>query len=212
MENIGDKRYWFKVGLIVAVIVIVLLLLFRVVLLTAAGSFLVVEDELREASAIVVLQGSTPERILAAVDLYHQGWGDLIILGNNLTNPAVADLRALQVFIPLGMEIEREIAIELGVDPRHIVILPGEVNSTSAEAAETGRYISGHDMDRIIVITSKYHTRRSKILFNRHIGDTEVIVHPTGYDTFAPDKWWQNRNHAKNLFMEYIKLATMGII
>ena len=50
------------------------------VYILSMGHILTREDELKKADVIVVLLGSIPDRILQAVDLYKDGYGDKIIM------------------------------------------------------------------------------------------------------------------------------------
>jgi uncharacterized SAM-binding protein YcdF (DUF218 family) len=44
---------------------------------------------------------------------------------------------------------------------------------------------------RVILITSKYHTRRVQTIWSKLVGDyPHAIVRYTSYD---PDRWWRNK-------------------
>ena len=36
--------------------------------------------------------------------------------------------------------------------------------------------------------------------------DITIISHPSKYDDFNPEKWWQSREDAEKVFLEYVKL------
>src|SRR5436309_13458338 len=60
-------------GLAVAALVVLALVLVRVALIEA-GAWVVVEDPLEPARAVVVLGGGAPLRAMEAAKLYNQGW------------------------------------------------------------------------------------------------------------------------------------------
>jgi hypothetical protein len=65
---------------LITVSILATLLLIRFLLMPQMGSCLVLEHELREAGAIVLLLGSTPERELEVADLYRQGLAPQVIM------------------------------------------------------------------------------------------------------------------------------------
>src|SRR5659263_23109 len=52
-----------------------------------AGSWLVKEDVPANADAMVLLMGSFPERVMQAVDLYHEGRADRLIIVHESMGP-----------------------------------------------------------------------------------------------------------------------------
>jgi hypothetical protein len=65
------------------IISLLVLLIFLVIVFPRIGKWLVVEDEIVKSDLIVVLMGSVPDRILEAVDLYHDGFADQIVMVNS---------------------------------------------------------------------------------------------------------------------------------
>jgi hypothetical protein len=61
------------------------------------GRWLVIQDNLQPARAIVVLSGRMPFRAVEAAQIYHQGWGPEVWLFKD--DPDEAD----EVFASLGM-------------------------------------------------------------------------------------------------------------
>lgn len=53
-------------------------------LLRSVGAYLVVEDALQPASAILVLNGESPLRALEAAKIYKEGWAPKVILNQSL--------------------------------------------------------------------------------------------------------------------------------
>src|SRR5215208_2355021 len=62
-------------------------------LLRMAGAQLLRTDPLRKADAIVLLAGGTPEREIAAADLYRERWAPLVVVTVEPPRPAFEALR-----------------------------------------------------------------------------------------------------------------------
>ena len=65
---------------------------------------------------------------------------------------------------------------------------------------------AGHG-ERVIIVTSKYHTRRVRAIWRRLVGDrSEVRVRYTRGDPFQPDGWWRNTGDAMAISREWFGL------
>ena len=42
--------------------------------------------------------------------------------------------------------------------------------------------------------------------------EVKIVIQPSKYETFNPDAWWKNRNDAKLVFEEYVKLIYYIVI
>ena len=175
-----------------------------------AGQFLVKKDDVVNVDAMVVLMGSIPDRSLQAADLYNKGIVDRVIL-------VEATLGGYQKLVDKGIEIVtnteimRNSMVAHGIPPEKIVILPGKANSTRMEACIVSDYIrKDHSIDTIIVVSSNYHTRRASMIFRSELNYKEnpvcVLVYPSSYSEFSPEKWWKNRRDIKIALSEYIKI------
>ncbi len=175
--------------------------------LIAAGSFLVSSDPLIQADAIAVLSGDVPYRVLEGVDLFHQGRAPRILL-----TAYVGDLEHGRLLTDLGVdflsddEINRRIAINRGVPAQAIEVLP-PVGSTRDEAEVILAYLKSRKLHSVIVVTSEYHSTRTRLIFRSMNGDgMKIVIHPSRYDPFDVRSWWKNRIQSKQLFYEYVKL------
>jgi uncharacterized SAM-binding protein YcdF (DUF218 family) len=202
--------------LIIALIILILLILIRLSL-PALGNYLVADDELdsiampNQTNIIVLLMGSGPDRMLQAVDIYKEGYVSEIIMVQNLERGY--DIATdLGVDIPRDTEIKKEVAVQLGVAPGDVRIIPGDALSTQDEAISVREYLKNKDkIDTLIVVTSKYHSTRSKKIFAKAMksfdADIKVLSSPTDYDDFKPDIWWKDREDLKRGLSEYAKLV-----
>ncbi len=67
-----------------------------------------------------------------------------------------------------------------------------------------GKYIQQIGITSIIVVTSKYHTRRARLAFRGVLPDTvSVTVVGTRFDSYNPWKWWWNSDTVRHVIHEY---------
>jgi uncharacterized SAM-binding protein YcdF (DUF218 family) len=195
----------------IAATLVALALLFALLVVPRMGTFLVVDHEPVEADAIVILMGSVPTRVLEAVELYDEGYADQIIVVHSYAE-AEEILAARGVIYPGDAELTRMVAEELGVPGENISILPGQARSTKDEAAVIRAYLEEKsDINSLILVTSSFHTRRTFKIFERALNGLErevnLIIQASSYDSFQAEAWWRDRQSAKMVVFEYLKLA-----
>lgn len=178
-------------------------------LLQAAGHYLVEIDPPERADAIVVLTGSYPDRILEAVALYREGWAPHLVLCREPENTGFRKLRSLGVQVPRFFELNRTIAEQLGVPPQAITVLERPAGSTFTEAELVVHDALRRGYRSLIVVTSKYHARRAKRIYEAVAGGRlRIIMRPARDDEFDPEGWWRDRASTRRVVFEYQKLLT----
>ncbi len=173
-----------------------------------AGRFLVTEDRLARSDAIFVLAGARVERWLEGVDLYREGWAPRIVMSRGNVEPAEHQLRAMGIRFPTNADLVRDALVQLNVPSTAVMILPDDQDSTAQEAESFRRMAEQHGWTRAVVVTSKYHTRRTKFAFRRAFKGTPVriIVRGSRYDRANPPRWWRSRFDIRNVTSELPKL------
>jgi len=192
-------------------LILVLIVVISVAVIPEMGNFLIVDDHLERADVIVVLMGSLADRSLEAADLYYSGYAEEILIGNEL-NEGLEMLKTRGISIPESAEMFSYVLVELGIPLDAIKMLPGQAMSTLQEAHIVGDYIKERpDIKNVILVTSSYHTRRSKLTFEsvfKTLGlEITVLSRPSQYSLFRPEQWWADRESAKVIVQEYQKLA-----
>lgn len=174
-----------------------------------AGRYLVVEQPLDRADAIVVLAGARVERWLEAVDLFHEGWAPRILLSPGQLEPAEALLRQRHIPFPHAADLVRDAMTRAEIPASAITILPGWVDNTAQEAAAARRAAVEAGWRQLIVVTSKYHSRRAAYAFAREFRGTSVriLMRYSRYDTAVPERWWSTRQDVRYVTSELQKLA-----
>src|SRR5437867_10758303 len=130
----------------------------------AAGRVLVVADPLPpRADAIVVLAGSVPDRALEAADLYGTGRAPRVVVTRERLPRGQAALRARGVRLPEEDELTVTALRQLGVPAGAIVVLHRRGVSTESEARTIARGACARRLRRLIVVTSRAHSRPARL-------------------------------------------------
>jgi len=192
---------WFVVaGALVCIIGIVAFL--------EAGVWLVSEDPLQHARAIVVFGGKVPFRAMEAARLYKGGWADEVWVtqgGLHSDDVALAKLGidATPEHIYSRMVLER-----LGVPLAAIRILPGNNANTAEEVRSVAHEVNQARVDSVILVTSSYHTRRVKVLWKKQTGARpQAVVRYTRDEPFEPRAWWRDSTDAMAVVHEWFGLV-----
>jgi uncharacterized SAM-binding protein YcdF (DUF218 family) len=175
--------------------------------LSRLGSFLVVQDPLATADAIFVLGGTRYERPLEAVELYKAGWAPRITLMQQISDNGEVEL--IKRGVPYRREVDEQIdvLVRLGIPAAAITVL-NEANSTADEADTLYALATREHWTRAIVVTSKQHTRRARLVMRRRLAGTgiDVVVRWTRLDTSDVDRWWENRSTLRFTLFESQRL------
>ena len=107
-----------------------------------------------------------------------------------------------------------DIAVEVmklsGVPSDKLLVLEdiGPATSTFDEARALRRYIEAHKLNSVILVTSAFHTRRSRWIFERELAGLPVnlLVTASAHTGFDAGNWWQSEEGLIFLNNEYIKL------
>jgi len=154
------------------------------------GNWLVHEDAIHEADAIVVLAGNSPERALEAARLYRRGYAREIWL----THPKKAG--SLDEFGQLRQPAEdsrnSDILCGARVPRQAIRVLDLPIVNTADELNAIDSRLKESGGSSVIIVTNKAHTGRVNSLWRRyHSGRGEIVVHAVPHDQFAAFNWWK---------------------
>ena len=172
------------------------------------GRFLQHEDPLQKADAIFVLAGARVERALEAVDLYKEGWAPFIVLSGGRVEAGEYWLRQRGITFPREGDALRIMMGQLGIPSSAILQPPESVDNTGQEANVLRAMVQARHWRRVIIVTSKYHTRRAAFAFRRGLEHTgaEPIVRASRYDSSDPARWWRHRADLRFASSEWLKL------
>jgi len=163
------------------------------------------KDPLQNAAAIAVLSGRMPSRALEAAKVYKQGYAPQVWLTHS-TEPG-ATLAKLSVPYQGKTPTTSFILIHEGVPESAIRVLEPPIVNTADEMAAIGQALSSANPRRVILVTSKVHTRRTRTLWKQLSGaNGEAIVHGVSDDPFDADHWWRNTGDALDVVREVLGL------
>lgn len=171
------------------------------------GAWLVQIDPLQKADAIFVLGGTLFERPLEAVDLYHEGWAPRLLLMRQVADAGERELQRRGIPFQREVDVQVEVLTRLGV-PRAAIEILDEQNSTRDEGIALRTVAVTRRWQRVIIVTSKQHTRRARLVMNRQLSGTgtQAIVRASRYDQADVDGWWRNRSTLRFTLFETQRL------
>jgi uncharacterized SAM-binding protein YcdF (DUF218 family) len=159
--------------------------------LGALGRWLVVNDPVDKASAIVVMVGDMPYRAMEAAALYQQGWAPEVWVTRDDRTSREATLLRLGVHPPRDHEYSREILVRLGVPSSAIRVLNPPILNTMQEVDRLAYELRKTGGQRVILVTSKAHTRRVRATWQARVGSSPAaIVRSAAEDKYDPEEWW----------------------
>lgn len=190
---------------IVGVALLVALYTQRASLLAAAALFLSVEDSLVPSDVIFLFSGGFESRPFYAASLYKQGYARAIVVARE------RELRATRLDVyPNPTDVSIEILKKLGVPESDIalIVVQGGVGSTWDEGMVFAKFAREHDLRSAILVTSPYHTRRTRWALRRTFGDQPVVLRFSSAPDpqFNESNWWTTEEGVIAYVNEYIKL------
>ncbi len=196
-----------KKRFLIAGVCLAALLAITAVAFTTAGTSLVVDDPLQHARAVVVFGGQVPFRAMEAAGIYRDGWTREVWLTQGGIYPEDLALARLGIDRTPEHEYSRQVLESLGVPAQAILLVGGRTQNTAEEVRVIARELKARGGDRVILITSKYHARRVKFIWQKLVGHhPDAIIRYTPDDPFTPDRWWQNTEDAMSVSREWFGL------
>ncbi|AIQ70686.1 YdcF family protein [Paenibacillus graminis] len=157
-----------------------------------AGRFLQFNQSPKKADAIIVLSGGTG-RIEDAVELYKSGYAPYLLLSNSKEiTSASGDM--LQTALALGI-------------PDDAILTEDAALSTYQNAKLTLPIMKQHGFTSAIVISSDFHMRRVKLLFDHVYNHSGIKLTYVGSDSgYNAKRWWGDKYSRETTFNEYTKM------
>jgi uncharacterized SAM-binding protein YcdF (DUF218 family) len=172
-----------------------------------AGRALYHEDALEKADAVMVLAGDRVVRWLEAHELVREGWSPVIVLSGGYRDAVERGLIERGIRIPAEGDVARDALVQLGHAPASVRVI-GFADNTAAEGALLRREATARGWTRVIVVTSKLHTRRAGFAMRRELAGTNVriIVRASRYDDDDPARYWRKRRTIRAMLSEVPKM------
>jgi uncharacterized SAM-binding protein YcdF (DUF218 family) len=172
------------------------------------GHWLIVEDRLGPARAIVVLGGQVPFRAMEAARTYRRGLAPEVWLTRGGGDREQNAFRRLGILYIPEEAYNRRVLERMGVPARSIRVLEEEAENTAEELLLVSKELRKVGGSRVILITSKPHTRRVKIIWRALVGSTpQAEVRYVPEDPFDPSGWWKSTEGALDVSREFFGLV-----
>lgn len=189
-------RLMFLVFLLCALFVLYLV---RRPLYRLAGHFWVVDEAPVASDAIVMLgdDNYNGDRAARAAELFKAGWAPVV----------VASGRYLRPYASMA-ELEEHDLIGHGVPRSAVVRYAHFAENTRDEAFELRELIVERGWKHILLVTSDYHTRRSRYICTRAFPPGTILRVVAARDSeYDPDRWWHTRQGQKLFLHEVVGMV-----
>ena len=174
------------------------------------ASRLVVEKPLAQAEIVFVLSGAKlyRERTKKAAEVYLKGNIKVVVLSDDGVSAGWSPEKQRN---PKFVELARESLVKAGVPESAIIVMPGVVNGTRDEAVRFQTEAKKRGWDSVLLVTSGYHTRRAKGVFEGVLAGSNIRVgvtaSPAGRSTPGVRTWWLSARGWEFVGGEYLKTA-----
>jgi uncharacterized SAM-binding protein YcdF (DUF218 family) len=197
-----SKRH---IRFVVLLTLTLVLIVSAVIIFLGVGRWLVVEDPLDKAQAIVVLSGRIPARAKEAARLYNAGYASQIWLTR--ANEPAASLQEMHIAY-LGEDFfNTRVLMHEGVPSNATRVLDPPIDNTADEIRIIAEELSREKGGAVIIVTTKAHTRRVRTLWKELSGGCgRAIVRAAPSDPFAPEHWWRATGDSLDVVREVLGL------
>jgi uncharacterized SAM-binding protein YcdF (DUF218 family) len=196
--------------LIIVAIAILQLIASHQAILKALGEGLIFQQPTPQQADVIVILANWEDTIIrarAGADLYRGGVAKMIFVPRMEQMAGLEEIKRLGINIPDNRDLVITILQGLGVPLDAIETSAQEVTNTWEEAQEARSLVEQKGYKSVILVTSKYHSRRAYLIFRDALrGKATVISVPSTYDSPDPESWWKRDEDAKKVLMEYQKL------
>jgi uncharacterized SAM-binding protein YcdF (DUF218 family) len=175
------------------------LYLVRRPILRFAAEAWIIEDAYDKADALIILGDDNfyADRATRGAQLFREGKAPVIVASGRRLRPnaGIAEL------------MEHDL-VERGVPRDRIVRFAHDADGTLEEAQALTRLVRERKWHSVIVVTSNFHTRRARYIFQRVFPKgVEVRVASAQDGDFDPEHWWEKRKSIKELTGEFAGMA-----
>ena len=198
----------FSISVLALGVFLLLLWLFSGPILGQLGQFLICDQEPVASDAIVVLNTGVEyyPRLIEAADLFRKGLAQKVVINGNRKSDVLRDLekRGFKECCPWYEDRVRILEI-LGVPRKEILPISAEdAYDTVSEAEAVGRELVREGFRRVIITTSKSHTRRADYIWATMFGDQlSICTVAAKTDPYDPKGWWKKGRQLRWVLAEY---------
>jgi hypothetical protein len=159
-----------------------------------AGGFLVI-DEPRQSDVILVLAGETDRRPARALQLLAQGYGRRVVL-DVPTNSKLYEFTQIQLAQKYIQDLPQGASVS---------VCPINGLSTKEESKDVEKCLEHEGGERVLIVTSDFHTRRALSVYRRELPGHEYSVAAAWNERQFGVSWWTHRQWAKTFVDEWLR-------
>ncbi|HET7106284.1 MAG TPA: YdcF family protein [Candidatus Acidoferrum sp.] len=160
-----------------------------------AGESWVVDEPAAHADALLLLGDDNfyADRATRAADMIRHGVAPVVVASGRRLRPSAG-----------VVELQEHDLIERGVPKDKIIRFAHDADSTKEEAAALARLCADRRFRSVIIVTSNYHARRARYIFDKVFPKTIGVSVAGAHDgDFDPENWWEKRK-SQGLFLHEI--------
>jgi uncharacterized SAM-binding protein YcdF (DUF218 family) len=194
----NSERGGALVSLIILLVVIVLCAVLywaRHPILRFVGESWVIDAPAVHADALLLLGDDNfyADRATHAAELIRHGVAPVVVASGRRLRPSAGIA-----------ELQEHDLIERGVPKDKVIRFSHDADSTLEEAVALARLCSEHHFHSVIVVTSNYHARRARYIFDK-VFPAAILVSVAGAHDgdFDPEHWWEKRK-SEELFVHEV--------
>jgi uncharacterized SAM-binding protein YcdF (DUF218 family) len=182
-------------GLLLRATLVLIAILLHAQILGALGAYLMQAGPPQKADAALVLAGDGwGYRILTAAQLARDGFVPKVLVSG--PDGAYGN-HECDLAIPF--------AVKHGYPESYFVHVEHSARSTAAEAEAVLPVIRRMGIQRLIIVTSNFHTRRAGAIFRRLAPDLTILMVAAPDKNFTSGGWWHGREGQKIFLTEWEK-------
>lgn len=167
------------------------------------GWWLDYSQQPRKADVIVVLGGQEVSRPLYGAELFREGYAPEVWVSRVRVRESLRMVREIGIPVLGEDEIAVEVLKRKGVPAGRIRRYGSGAVSTVHEGLMLGAELEP-EKKRVLVVTSRYHARRSRFILRGVLKGREVTVVASPYESFSR-RWWRDQDMAKAAVLEAVK-------
>lgn len=168
----------------------------RAPLMRFAGEYWVIDDPAAPSDALIVLgdDNYAGDRAFHAAELYREKVAPVVVASGRMLRPNVS----------IADVMEHDLQ-SFGVPAPAIVKLSHRAQNTREEAVEAAHLVQARGWKRVMIVTSSYHARRTRFIYERTLPSTVVLRVSGARDSeFDPSRWWETRQGQKLFLNELV--------
>ena len=204
--NVSRHRNSERGGIIANLVALLFLVLFCAVVYVARHPILrftaeswIVNEPAAHADAILVLGDDNfyGDRATEAAQLFRQGVAPVVVASGRRLRPGAG----------MSELIEHDL-IERGVPKENVLRFPHDADNTREEAVALRRLAKEKGWKSVVVVTSNYHTRRVRYIFQKVFSPGAAVSVASARDgDFDPEHWWERRKSVKEFLGELVGMV-----